>query len=725
MTEFPGSSERSEPEPRRRGGPLAPSITVARVRGITVGLHWSWLLIFVLATWSLSTRLFPRTYPGLSDTVYWVMGAAAAIIFFTSILLHELGHAFQALREGMRISDITLWFFGGIARFMGMFPSAGAEFRIAIAGPLVSIALAILFGGLTWVSGAVGISESIRGVLDYLARINAVVVAFNLIPALPLDGGRVLRSWLWSRQGDFTAATFSAAKAARAFAYALVAVGLLGLFTDATTGGVWFVFLGWFLLQAAQAEAGFAAVKQALEDVSVRDLMTRDPVTVPPDMTVEEFIESVVRRHGHSTYPVVQDGRLRGMVSLRLAGAVPYESRGGQRIDQIMMAAEEVPVLEPNQPVLEILETIRSGPGRAVVVEGDQVIGLVSVSDIARALEFQQIRRPERQARPAGVLVWVVVWLVIALALAAFYRPPLAVLAPGPAIDIAADISIKGVPTEKPNGKCLLVAVQISQPTGLGVLYAMFHPDRDIIPRSALIPEGVSEEEEGRRQRAIFDESQTLAAAAAAQAAGLEVSISGRGARVIQVATGAPAQKKLLPGDVITRVNDVEIQIASDLRRTITSLPSGTNFALTVDRDGREVQVQVASARLSGAGGQAAIGVIVDTRDLDIDLPFEIEVKERNIGGPSAGLAYALAIVDLINKEDLLKGRTVAASGTIQIDGEVGAVGGLNQKLEAAEDAKAQIFLVPVEEVRLVQNPDLSVRGVDTLRDALAVLQGS
>jgi Zn-dependent protease len=221
MTELPDSSVATrgpEPSRHRRGGLLAPSITIARVRGIAVGLHWSWLLIAVLATWSLSTQLFPRTYPGLSATVYWFMGSAAAIIFFTSILLHELGHAFQALREGMRISDITLWFFGGIARFMGMFPSAGAEFRIAIAGPLVSIALAILFGALTWVSGALALPEAVRGVLDYLARINTIVVAFNLIPALPLDGGRVLRAWLWSRQGDFTAATVSAAKAARAFA---------------------------------------------------------------------------------------------------------------------------------------------------------------------------------------------------------------------------------------------------------------------------------------------------------------------------------------------------------------------------------------------------------------------------------------------------------------------------------------------------------------------------
>ena len=711
----------------RRGDPLAPSFTLFRVRGIAIGAHWSWLFVVALFTWSLSTRLFPSTYPGLSGRTYWVMGVVAAVVFFASIVLHELGHAFQALREKMKINDITLWFFGGVARFLGMFPSAGAEFRIAIAGPAVSVALTILFALGAWLAGRAGVSESIRGVLDYLARINGLVVAFNLVPALPLDGGRVLRAWLWNRQQNFTAATLSAARAGRTFAYLLVGIGVLGLFTNAFTGSVVFVFLGWFLLQAAQSEVNFALVKETFEGVSVRELMTPDPVTVPPDIAVSEFIDDVVRRHGHSTYPVVEMGRPIGMVSLRLAGAVPYEDRSSRRVRDIMLPADQVPVLRPDAPVMEALDSIRSGPGRAVVVEGGHIIGIVSVSDVAKAVELEQVRRPARlrTARPAGALVWVVVWLVIGLAVAAFYRPPLIVLSPAPAQDISKDITVKGVSTENLNGRLLLVAVQVEQPTALGVLYAMVHPARDVVPRAALIPEGVSEEEEGRRQRALFTESQELAAAAAAQAAGLQVTINGGGARVLSLAPGAPAQGKLRSGDVITRVNDVDIRLGADLRRVISSLPPGTNFVLTVQREERQVEISVASRTLEAAGNVPAIGVLVETKDLDIDLPFDVDFRRRNIGGPSAGLAYALVIEDLINKEDLLKGRTVAASGTIQLDGEVGPVGGLTQKVAAARNARAQVFLVPVEELRSVSSQGLSVRGVDTLGDAVSILKGS
>src|SRR3990172_6650138 len=242
------------------------SFIFVRVRGIPIGANWSWLFVFALLTWSLGSALFPRTYPGLSGSAYWAMGLVTAILFFGSVLLHELGHAFRALKEGMRIEGITLWLFGGVAKFVGMFPSPGAEFRIAIAGPIVSVALAGGFGVLAFAGRELGWPASTRGVVDYLARINAILVGFNMVPALPLDGGRVLRAWLWHRQRSFSADTVSAARAGRAFGGLLIGLGLLGFFTGAGTGGLWFVFLGWFLLQAAQAEASFALVRQALRN---------------------------------------------------------------------------------------------------------------------------------------------------------------------------------------------------------------------------------------------------------------------------------------------------------------------------------------------------------------------------------------------------------------------------------------------------------------------------
>jgi len=163
------------------------------VRGIPLGAHWTWLLVAGLVIYSLASSLFPATYPGLSDTAYVIMATVAGLLLFTSILLHELGHAFRALAEGMRIDGITLWLFGGVARFHGMFPSPGAEFRIAVAGPLVSAAIAALLGAVTALGARFGMPDPIQGTVDYLWRINAIVLAFHLIPALPLDGGRVFR----------------------------------------------------------------------------------------------------------------------------------------------------------------------------------------------------------------------------------------------------------------------------------------------------------------------------------------------------------------------------------------------------------------------------------------------------------------------------------------------------------------------------------------------------
>src|ERR671914_580384 len=288
------------------------SFTILRVRGIPIGVHWTWLLVFAIVVWSLGTVLFPATYPGLDGATYLAMAVAAALLFFGSVLAHELGHALRALDEGQHIEGITLWLFGGVARLRGNPHSPGTELRVAAAGP---------------------------GVADYLGRINLILLAFNLVPALPLDGGRILRAWLWRRQGSFVVATRSAARAGRAFGIVLVAVGLLELFTGAGLGGVWLVFLGWFLIQAAQDEATMALQRQVLGGRRVRDLMTPDPVAVPPDVTVAELIELAARARRFSTYPVVEDGRLVGVVPLRAVATVPSEERERRRVRDLMVPA--------------------------------------------------------------------------------------------------------------------------------------------------------------------------------------------------------------------------------------------------------------------------------------------------------------------------------------------------------------------------------------------------
>jgi PDZ domain-containing secreted protein/Zn-dependent protease/predicted transcriptional regulator len=704
--------------------PLAPSFTLLKVRNIRIGAHWSWLIVFALWAWQLASELFPSSYPGLSGRSYLVMGLVSAVIFFASILLHELGHSLQALKEGMQIRDITLWLFGGVARFEGMFPSAGAEFRIAIAGPVVSVALAILFWVLAAGMAFLSIPEEAVGICDYLSRINLILVAFNMVPALPLDGGRVLRSWLWQRQDNFTSATISAARAGKGFGYLLIGAGVAQFFTVGLSGGIWFVVLGWFLYQAAEAEQDFALLSRAFRSLPVRDLMTADPVVVPGTRSVAEFLDDK-RVRDHSTYPVTEDGKLLGLVSLRLASAVPPARRADTTVADVMLPANQTPVVRPDVPIFDALDPLRTAPGRAVVMDGGRIVGIVSGSDVAKAVEVERTRglpdRPARSARP----VWALVATIFVIAAALIYRPPLVVVSPGPAIDVGRDVNVRGIPATRLNGRYLLLTVHISEPTALGAAYALLNPELDLITRSALLGgEGISEEEFLRGQRRLFEESRKAAAAAAASAAGMEVKLSGAGAQVVDVVESAPAGGRIRLGDVITAIDGRPVMLASDLRSVTTARPAGTTFRLEVQRRSRTITVRVKSARIPSLDQPiTGIGVVAVTRDLDVQLPFEVDFRDRNIGGPSAGLAYALAIADIIDARDVARGRSLAASGTIQLTGEVGVVGGLEQKAQAAREANAEVVLVPKEELDQVEGRD--VHGVESLGEALQLLNSA
>src|SRR5919204_5342218 len=233
---------------------MGESIALGRIAGIRIGINWSWLVVFALITWSLASGVFPSTNPGLSHGTYIAMAIAAAVLFFTSLLLPELGHAVVARREGMEIEGITLWLFGGVAKFRGMFPSAGAEFRIAVAGPAGSLVTGVVFVLVAW---GLALPESVDAVAAWLGYINLVLLVFNLIPALPLDGGRVLRSVLWAAKGSFAWATRVAADIGRALGFLMIAAGI-GLFIfESAFSGAWLAFMGWFLLQAAGGEVRY------------------------------------------------------------------------------------------------------------------------------------------------------------------------------------------------------------------------------------------------------------------------------------------------------------------------------------------------------------------------------------------------------------------------------------------------------------------------------------
>jgi Zn-dependent protease/CBS domain-containing protein len=371
-----------------------PSIELGRIAGIRIGVNWSWLVVFALITWSLAVGVFPSQNPGLSDGTYIAMALVAAVGFFLSILLHELGHARQARREGMEIEGITLWLFGGVAQFKGAFPNAGAEFRIAIAGPLVSLGLGIIFVLLAVFAG---LPNAVDGVVAWLGYINLSLLVFNLLPALPLDGGRVLRSALWHFRGDLAWATRVAADVGRAFGYLFIAAGIAMLIFQGSFSGAWLAFIGWFLLQAATAEARYIVARQALEGLRVRDLMVRDPATVEVDLTLGQFMDEVASSKRHTTYPVLDHGRPVGLLPFRSVAAVPREEWDTRRVRDSMIPHVEVPLLDEDEPAIDALaELSASAVNRGLVLENGHLAGLLSISDLARALEAARPAAPTK-----------------------------------------------------------------------------------------------------------------------------------------------------------------------------------------------------------------------------------------------------------------------------------------------------------------------------------------
>jgi PDZ domain-containing secreted protein/Zn-dependent protease/CBS domain-containing protein len=705
------------------------SFTFLRVRGIPIGAHWTWAVVFLLLMSSLARQVFPATAPNLPGGAYWAMAAVTAVLFFTSIVLHELGHAFRALREGMKIDGITLWLFGGIARFLGSFPSPGAEFRVAIAGPAVSLAIAVFMWVVALGAGALGLPVAIAAVARYLARINFVLVAFNLVPALPLDGGRVLRAVLWHRQKNFTTATISASRAGRAFAFVLIGMGVAGLLTRVAAGGAMFAFLGYFLLQAARSEAQYALMLRSLGGLTVGDVMTRDPLVVPPGTTITRFFDEVTRGRSHTTYPVAEDGRLAGLVSVSRAGAVRADARDRTTVAEIMTPREKTATIRPDAPALDALPALQSGAPAAVVVsDGDPVggnatehiDGIVTVTDIARGVELQQARAAqiEEPAKPAGWGVWAVVVFAMALCVGFIYHPPYIVLSPGPAIDLSGDVRISGTEVHPVNGRYLLVSVRLESPSALGLLWAGIRSDQEVIPLNSIASQPQDQIE-------VFEQSRKLAAAAAARSQGLDVQLSGTGARVVQAIRGTPAYGVLRPGDVIVAVDGRPIAQDSEVREEVRSRREGSRFALTVERGDKRMDVDLRSAKVEANGeSAAAIGVFLETRDFDVSLPFEVEFRNRpGIGGPSAGLAYALVIAEMLGADDLGRARTIAATGTVDVRGIVGEIGGVAEKAVGAKQKEATLFIVPEAESSGVSLPGLSVHGVTTLEEALDALR--
>lgn len=689
-------------------------LTVLRVRGIPISISWSWVPIAVFLIWSLGTQIFPRSFLGLSSGTYLGMAVTATLLFFVSVVLHELGHAFRALKEGMRIEGITLWLFGGVARFTEMFPSAAAELRIASAGPAASAAVTAVFGGLAAASIGLGLPLAVRGIAVYLAAINLLLLAFNLIPALPLDGGRMLRAFIWKRRGDFTLATRITAALGQGLGLVLSGIGIAALLVGSFTTGLALSLLGIFVVQAAKAEASYGAVDRALAGIRVRDLLGPNQAVIAPASTVEAFLAATAGPFQRTAYPVASGGELVGIVSTEAAKAVAAPARTTRTVAETMAPANGVPVLSGDMPALDALNALRASSGSAAIREGGTISGMVSVPDIARALQVRLQRRASAwRTQRAWVLGGLIAVLALLLGIGLGYHPPLYVVSPGPVTDISHDLTINQMPARVPSGHFLLVTVQASQHALFEDLFQAFHPHRQLIATSAVGSLA--------HQDDLFQESRVLAAAAAGQAAGLHVVLSGDGAEVTGVVPRSPAAGVLRTGDIVVGVNGTAIHTEFDLEEAIGAQPAGSRFTLSVRRDGTTAPVGITSTRIEG---DPAIGVQLLTRNLAIAGPFTISFAPRDIGGPSAGLVYALAVSDAIGNLNS-NGRTIAATGTIDQSGDVGEVGDVDLKAIGANAQGARTFIVPASEVGQAKGLIPDVRGVASLQEALASLKRS
>jgi Zn-dependent protease len=375
-------------------------IRLGTVAGFRLGVHWSVLVILWLFTWSLASTL-PSSAPGRSALTYWVAGAIGAVVLLASLLAHELMHAVVARRAGIPVSDVTLWLFGGVTRLGGEAQTAGTEFRIAISGPVTSLALAGVFAALAAVLRNLGAANVAVGVAWWLSGINLLLGLFNLLPGAPLDGGRVLSAYLWRRHGDKVRGEVGATHGGRIVGYVLIALGLFEFMVASIVTGVWTVFIGWFLLTAAHGEERRILTRQSLAGVRVADAMTAQPHTAPGWITVEDFIQSYVLGDRHSAYPVEgPGGTIVGLITLAQLRLVAPAERATTLVRDAAMPMDQVVTAAPHEPLTSLLERLApSGSSRALVVESGQVVGIVTARDISRLIDVHTLAVPKSADR--------------------------------------------------------------------------------------------------------------------------------------------------------------------------------------------------------------------------------------------------------------------------------------------------------------------------------------
>ena len=365
-------------------------ITLFKLLGFEVHVDLSWLVLAFLVTWTLAVGYFPAEYKGFSHATYWWMGVAGALGLFVSIVLHEFAHSIVARRFGIPMKGITLFIFGGVAEMSKEPPSPKSEFFMAIAGPIASVLIAVCCFLLAWLGRATQSPLPLTAVLTYLGSINLILVLFNIVPAFPLDGGRVLRSALWAAKQNLHWATRIASGIGSGFGILLVVLGVFSFFTGNIIGGIWWFILGIFIRNASRMTFQQMLLREALAGEPVRHFMRENPISVPSSTTIREVIDDYVYRYHHKLFPVVDDGQLVGCITINRIKEVPREEWEQRTVGELARGCDTENTVSPETDAIGALSKMhRSGASRLLVVDHGRLAGILSLKDLLQVLAMK------------------------------------------------------------------------------------------------------------------------------------------------------------------------------------------------------------------------------------------------------------------------------------------------------------------------------------------------
>lgn len=357
---------------------------IITIWGIPIKIHFSWLIVFGLITWSLSTYYFPKAAPELPALSHWVKGSLSALLLFVSVAFHELAHSFVSKKYKISIIGITLFIFGGVAQMKGEPPTPKAEFRIAIAGPLSSFFLAAVF--FLFYSAAA--SPGVKALYSYLTQLNLILGIFNLIPGFPMDGGRVLRSVIWGKTKNYFHATRKASGLGQKIALFFIFFGLFSILMN-FHGGLWLMLIGWFLYTAAQESYQRASLQENLAGLKVKDVMVTDILTLSSSITIDEAVNRYFLKYGYGGFPVFEDGKFLGIITLKEVKNIPREAWTKVKVSDVLVPRDRSCEVSPEDDVMKALELmITTDKGRLMATEDDKVIGLITRNGIARYIQI-------------------------------------------------------------------------------------------------------------------------------------------------------------------------------------------------------------------------------------------------------------------------------------------------------------------------------------------------